>query len=112
MSFLRCDFGDAEAEQLAASPWLSHLEWLDLSHNHIGPAGLEAIAASPHLPKLGYLCIDGNDVPDPTPRFADEYDTTSAEARRLVEAYGPREWLDARPRWKWPPSRYCVYPAG
>jgi hypothetical protein len=104
------DLGDPEALTLAASPYLGRLEWLDLSNNRIGTDGLEALAASTGLPRLGYLRFDHNAVPDPTPRFADEYDATSRVGRELQDRYGPRDWLDARPRFRWPPGRDQVYP--
>jgi hypothetical protein len=105
----RNELTDDDVALLAASPHLGNLEYLDLSGNRITQAGLEILAASENLPKLGYLAFDGNRVADPTPRFADEYDYTSAEAERLQEAFGPREWLDAHPRWVWPPARDAVY---
>jgi hypothetical protein len=104
----RNELTDDDVALLAASPWLGNLEWLDLEGNRIGQAGLESLAASENLPKLGYLGFGGNRVEDPTPRFADEYSYNSAEAGRLIEAFGPREWLDAHPRWQWPPARDAV----
>lgn len=100
--------GDAEVAALARSPHLANLAWLDLGNNQIGVAGLEALAASTTLPRLGYVKLAFNDVEDPTPRTADEYDTTSAVAVRLQAAHGPRAWLDARRRDVWPPPRDAV----
>jgi uncharacterized protein (TIGR02996 family) len=97
-------FGDTEASLLAASPHLAGLEWLDLTNNVIGPAGLEALAASANLPSLGYLGFSGNQTADPTPRHADEYDGYSREARELEGRYGHKDWLDPRPRAHWPPG--------
>lgn len=108
LSLLRNGLGDAEVAALAASPHLANLRWLDLSNNKIGAAGLEALAASRNLPRLGYLGFATNAVPDPTPQHADEYDATSRVARELQQTYGPRAWLDARPRWQWPPPRDAV----
>jgi len=103
--------GDAEAALLAGSPQLANLTWLDLSRNKIGATGLEAIAASDRLPRLGYLDFSGNAVADPTPQHADEYDAQSAVAKQLQAKYGPRAWLDAKPRSSWPPPRDAVeYP--
>lgn len=102
---------DADAAALAASPHLGSLEWLDLGRNRIGAAGLEAIAASHRLPRLGYLGFAGNAIADPTPQHADEYDAASTAAQQLQRKYGPRAWLDARPRSTWPPERDAVeYP--
>jgi uncharacterized protein (TIGR02996 family) len=105
LSMLRSELGDAEVKLLAQSPYLRRLGWLDLSLNSIGEAGLEALAASTRLPRLGYVSLADNRVEDPTPRHADEYDATSAVAKALQAKYGPRDWLDARPRSTWPPER-------
>jgi hypothetical protein len=100
--------GDAEATLIADSPHLRNLEWLDLSNNQIGAAGLEALAASENLPRLGFVDLRWNAVDDPTPQHADEYDATSPTAEALQAEYGHREWLDARPRYRWPPDRDAV----
>jgi hypothetical protein len=108
ISLLREELGDEEAAIIAASPHLGNLRWLELGLNQIGAPGLEALAASTGLPKLQWLGFSVNAVEDPTPRFADEYDYPSAVGRQLQERYGPKDWLDARPRWKWPPEREHV----
>ncbi len=108
LNLRRNGLGDAEVAALAASPHLANLRWLELGINKIGAAGLEALAASRHLPRLGYVGFATNAVPDPTPRHADEYDATSPVAEELQRKYGPRPWLDARPRWQWPPPRDAV----
>ncbi len=105
---LRNGLGDAEVAALAASPHLANLRWLDLSLNKIGAAGLEALAASRNLPRLGYVGFSTNAIPDPTPQHSDEYDATSPVGEELQRKYGPRPWLDARPRWRWPPPRDAV----
>jgi uncharacterized protein (TIGR02996 family) len=105
ISMLRCELGDREAALIAGSPHLGELRWLELSLNQVGEAGLEALAASENLPRLGWLGLSSNAVEDPTPRHADEYDCTSAVAKRLQQQYGPRDWLNARPRAEWPPHR-------
>jgi uncharacterized protein (TIGR02996 family) len=110
MWMVRQDLGDAEAIALASSPYLGALEWLDLSANRIGAAGLEALAASDRLPRLGYLRFMSNAVDDPTPRFADEYDADTPAAVELQRTYGYREWLSAHPRALWPPDRDAVWP--
>ncbi|MEP7022534.1 MAG: hypothetical protein ABJB47_01715 [Actinomycetota bacterium] len=97
--------GDDEVRSLAQSPHLAELEWLQMYNNLITEAGLDALAASPNLPRLGYLDFSGNKADDPTPRFADDYDYTCAAAEELQRRYGHREWLDARVRAHWPPSR-------
>jgi hypothetical protein len=109
IGLLRNDLGDAEVAHLAASPYLGNLQWLKLSDNQVGPAGLEALAASKLLPRLGYVDLAFNPVPDPTPRFCDGYDATSAVGEELQERYGHREWLDAHPRSPWPPDRDAVW---
>lgn len=109
MWMVRQGFGDEEVALIARSPNLGNLEWMDLSANRIGAAGLDALAASDRLPRLGYLWFRGNLVEDPTPRFADEYDADTPEAIALQEKYGPREWLSARPRAVWPPYRDAVW---
>ncbi|HEX3764856.1 MAG TPA: hypothetical protein VHW23_39440 [Kofleriaceae bacterium] len=108
LSLLHNGLGDAEVAALAASPYLANLAWLNLGNNKIGAAGVEAIAASRHLPHLGYVGLATNAIPDPTPRHADEYDAASPVAEALQRTYGPRPWLDARPRWRWPPPRDAV----
>lgn len=109
ISLMRNDLGDAEAQLIAASPYLRNLEWLDLSHNQIGVEGLEALVASANLPRLGYVNFSDNAVDDPTPQHADEYDATSLAAEGLQQKYGHREWLDAHPRYRWPPDRDAVW---
>jgi hypothetical protein len=108
LGLLHNGLGDAEVAALAASSHLANLRWLDLSNNQIGAAGLEALAASRNLPRLGYLGFATNAVPDPTPQHADEYDATSPAGEELQRKYGPRAWLDARTRWRWPPPRDAV----
>ena len=108
LGLLHNGLGDAEIAALAASPHLANLRWLELSNNRIGAAGLEALAASRHLPRLGYVGFSTNATPDPTPPHADEYDATSPAGEELQRKYGPRPWLDARPRWRWPPPRDAV----
>jgi hypothetical protein len=109
INLMRNDFGDAEAALIAECPYLRNLEWLDLSHNHIGDVGFEALAASENLPRLGYLDFRYNATADPTPQHADEYDATSLAAEGLQQKYGHREWLDAHPRYRWPPDRDAVW---
>jgi uncharacterized protein (TIGR02996 family) len=104
----RNGLGDAEVAVLAASPYLTNLAWLNLGINKIGAAGLEALAASRNLPRLGYVGFATNAIPDPTPQHADEWDATSRVAEELQRKYGPRPWLDARRRWRWPPERDAV----
>lgn len=96
--------GDAETLLIAGSPHLAGLEWLDLTSNVIGPAGLDALATSGNLPSLGYLGFSGNQTADPTPRFADEYAGCTLEAVELERRHGHRDWLDPRPRAHWPPG--------
>lgn len=109
INLMRNDFSDAEARMIAECPHLRNLEWLDLSHNQIGDAGLEALAASENLPRLGYVDFSYNAAEDPTPQHADEYDATSLVAETWQQKYGHREWLDAHPRYRWPPDRDAVY---
>src|SRR5260221_13396474 len=108
LSMLRCELGDAEVALFAKSPYLTKLGWLVLSLNATGEAGLDALAASTRLPKLGYVSLANNRVADPTPTHADGYDATSAVALALQKKYGPRPWLDARPRSTWPPERDAI----
>jgi hypothetical protein len=108
LNLLRNGLSDVEIAALAASPHLANLRWLDLSLNKIGAAGLDALAASRNLPRLGYVGLSTNATPDPTPQHADEHDATSPVAEELQRKYGPRPWLDARPRWRWPPPRDAV----
>jgi hypothetical protein len=108
LGLLHNGLGDAEVAALAASPHLANLRWLKLNNNKIGAAGLEALAASRNLPRLGYVGLRTNAIPDPTPQHADEYDATSPVGKELQRKYGPRAWLDARPRWQWPPPRDAV----
>jgi uncharacterized protein (TIGR02996 family) len=110
MWLVRADLGDAEAIALAESPYLGALEWLDLGANRIGAAGLDALAASERLPRLAYVGFMGNAIPDPTPRFADEYDADTREAAELQRRHGRREWLSAHPRPLWPPDRDAAWP--
>jgi uncharacterized protein (TIGR02996 family) len=108
LGLLHNGLGDAEIAALAASPHLANLRWLNLNNNKIGAAGLEALAASRNLPRLGYLGFSSNAIPDPTPQHADQYDASSRVGEELQRKYGPRPWLDARPRWRWPPQRDAV----
>jgi hypothetical protein len=108
LGLLHNGLGDAEVAALAASTSLTNIRWLDLSNNKIGAAGLEALAASRHVPRLAYVGFATNAIPDPTPQHADEYDAPSPVAAELQRTYGPRPWLDARPRWQWPPPRDAV----
>jgi hypothetical protein len=109
IKLMRNDLGDDEARLIADCPHLRNLEWLDLSNNHIGDAGLEALVASDNLPRLGYLDFRWNVASDPTPQHADEYDATSLVARAWMEKFGHREWLDAHSRFRWPPDRDAVW---
>lgn len=102
------DLEDAEAMILACSPHLGRLAWLELGNNKIGEAGLEALAASDRLPRVGYVGFMFNAIENPTPTHADGYDSTSTLARRWMEKYGHREWLDAYERPVWPPNRHEV----
>ncbi|HEY2284172.1 MAG TPA: hypothetical protein VGH88_00370 [Streptosporangiaceae bacterium] len=110
LSLLRGGLGDAECELMAGSPYLSELEWLDLGSNHVTAAGVTALAASAGLPRLGWVGLLANDLDDPTPRRADEYDADSALATELQARYGRREWLSAHARAVWPPDRDLVHP--
>jgi uncharacterized protein (TIGR02996 family) len=51
--------GPAECRELAASPFLTALQTLDIRGNAVGLAGLEALASSPHLQALAELSLDG-----------------------------------------------------
>ena len=108
LNLRRNALGDAEVAALAASPHLANLRWLELGINKLGAAGLEALAASRNLPRLGYVGLATNAIPDPMPQHADEWDATSPAGKELQRKYGPRAWLDARPRWQWPPPRDAV----
>jgi hypothetical protein len=68
-----------------------------------------ALAASERLPRLGFLGFAGNAADDPTPLHADEYDADTVEATALQSRYGPRDWLSARVRARWPPDRDAVW---
>jgi hypothetical protein len=105
LSLFRNGLGDAEATLLARSRQLANLTWLDLPMNQIGRVGLEALAASQLLPKLRYVGFEDNAIPDPTPRFADEYDADSPVAIELQAKYGPRPWLSVAGHGDWPPPR-------
>jgi hypothetical protein len=108
LSLRGCALGDHGVALLARSPYLRRLEWLDLSDNGIGEEGLDAFAASTSLPRLGYVGLANNAIDDPTPAHADEYDATSEVGRALQDRYGPRDWLEAQARWRWPPDRDAV----
>jgi hypothetical protein len=108
LSLRGCALGDHGVALLARSPYLRRLEWLDLSDNGIGEEGLDALAASTSLPRLGYVGFAGNAIDDPTPAHADEYDATSEVGRARQDRYGPRDWLEAQARWRWPPDRDAV----
>ena len=101
---------DEHVAALAASPHLRNLEWLSLRNNQLTLAGVETLAASPNLPRLGFVWLLANDLDDPTPQHCDEYDATSLVAEELQRKYGRREWLEAYPRWRWPPDRDATYP--
>lgn len=99
---------DAQAEMIARSPYLGRLEWLDLSDNQIGAAGFESLVASTTLPRLEYVGFTYNTLENPTPKFCDDYDTTTLLADQLMAKYGHREWLDAHSRSVWPPHHHKV----
>ncbi len=105
LSLARNQLGDDDIISLAASPHLRNLAWLNLWDNSVGMPGLEALAASDRLPRLGYLGFAYNLIDDPTPRFADDYDTESELSRQLQQKYGYRPWLSAHTRASWPPDR-------
>jgi uncharacterized protein (TIGR02996 family) len=109
LGLARQQLGDGELTALADSLHLGKLAWLDLWDNQIGAAGLEALAASVRLPRLSYVGFAYNLIEDPTPRFADDYDTESELARRLQQTYGYRPWLSAHTRASWPPERDEVW---
>jgi uncharacterized protein (TIGR02996 family) len=95
---------DAEAIELASSPHLGNLTWLDLGNNLIGAPGLEAIAASKKLPRLRYLGFQHNKVADPTPQ-ADGTIAAPDVAAAIVRKHGARPWLDPQPGAAGPPAR-------
>jgi hypothetical protein len=53
---------DSAASTLAASSDADHLVSLDLSWNHVGPAGAGALIASPHLMRMTRLRLYHNDL--------------------------------------------------
>ncbi len=102
-------FGDAQAAQLARSPYLGNLKWLSLTDNTVGAAGVEALAASPHLDRCLYVDLAGNPK-DPTPGVT-EYEGIENRGRpglaeELERKFGKRPWLavpaEGTP---WPPNR-------
>ena len=52
--------GDAGAELLARTEWVSKVNWLELGGNDLGPEGIRAIIRSPHLKKLKTLNLYRN----------------------------------------------------
>jgi uncharacterized protein (TIGR02996 family) len=51
-------------EHLLTSPYLAHLEALDLTHARFGDAGAFALAACPHLRNLSVLVLDRTGIGD------------------------------------------------
>jgi uncharacterized protein (TIGR02996 family) len=51
---------DADAEALAATPWVARLRVLNLWHNSIGDRGVRALLESPHLAKVELLDLREN----------------------------------------------------
>lgn len=104
------DFGDAAAEALARSKYLTNVRWLDLESNAIDRAGVDALAASPYLASAVFVELRDNPA-DPTPFARELYEGhweagRPALAAELEATFGPRPWLTvpADPE-HWPPGR-------
>lgn len=109
------ELGDAEAELLAASPYVTRLVYLSLFNNRIGQAGLEAIAASKNLPLLRAFHFDYNEVESPvgktTPDAAsglEFFQPGGALAAVIRKKYGNKAWLELEPNL----DRYRMCDAG
>jgi hypothetical protein len=106
---LRAAFGDAQASELARSPYLANLKWLSLTDNTIGNAGVEALAATPHLDRCAFVDLGGNKS-NPTPSVT-EYEGIEnrgrpALAEELERRFGKRAWLQVPAEGaSWPPNR-------
>lgn len=99
----RNGLGDAEAALLAASPHVGRLRWLGLADNEIGSQGSRPLAGAPSLRSPRYVAFRHNATADPTPQFADEYDSDSPLATELQAKYGPRPGLSVKGHPVWPP---------
>lgn len=73
------EMGDADVALLADCPYLSRLEYLDLTQHHVGPEGVSLLAHSAKLPSLRALGLYGNRLDDECVRIL----ATSPLAARL-----------------------------
>ncbi len=99
----RSRLSEAQILQLAASPAVAGLTWLDLRYScRLSVQGLQALAASPHLRGLRWLGVAGTfdellDQPiEDDERLVDWRPTVLGEA--LEAAHGSLSWLHYRPR--------------
>lgn len=109
----RIGLGDEGAEQLAHSPHVRNLRYLDISGNQITQVGLEAICASTTLGELRYVDFARNLANDPTPQITESNDLGDAvrldsppKAAVLQKQFGKKRWLDAEEIFAfYPPER-------
>ena len=94
--------GDSGLATIAASPHLSNLKVLAVSHQGIGIAGLEALCASKQLPALVYANVVGNRFEDPIEGYGTDWMTgrivadgiyLSPFGKELERKYGELAWL-------------------
>lgn len=95
----RLGLDDSDAQAIARADAMRSLRYLSLAGNRIGRAGVEALAASPWLAHLDVLDLSSNPC-DPVPRpAAHDLDgrVTAIErpalANELVSRHGARPWL-------------------
>ena len=115
LSLERLGLDDDDATALAGSSQLQRLSWLSLARNRIGRGGVEALAASPYLAHLDVLDLYRNPC-DPTPKpGGHDLDgrVTAIDrpvvADELITRHGPRPWLanpDNPDTWPLPRDSY------
>jgi len=108
INLMRNDFGDAEARLLAGCPYLRTSSGSISATTRSATRGSRRWSRRRICPGWATSTSAYNATNDPTPRHADEYDVTSLVAQAWQQQYGHREWLDAHPRYRWPPDRDAV----
>lgn len=102
-------FNDAAALVLARCKHLASLRWLSLYGDSVGRPGVEALAASPYLTRVEFLSLAKNPC-DPTPYARETWEGSfeggrPALAAELEAKFGHRPWLavPSDPE-HWPPG--------
>jgi uncharacterized protein (TIGR02996 family) len=89
---------DDDARVLASDGRLARMEWLNLTGNQIGLAGVAALLASPQVRAIPMVLMLGNPS-DPAAQYNHDYDGSvmdswlPAEGKEAEEKYGRINWL-------------------